>query len=101
MAINYVHAALLLHSAGKEISEGSLKKVVEAAGAHPDEAMLKSLVSSLEGVNIDEAVSQAIQAPVPAASASSAPAEKKEEKKEDDAEKKAEEAAAGLSSLFG
>ncbi|MBL7160930.1 MAG: 50S ribosomal protein P1 [Candidatus Aenigmarchaeota archaeon] len=96
--MNYVHAALLLHSAGKSISESALKKVIEAAGAKPDEAQVKSLVSSLEGVDIDEA-SKVTAAPAPAAAAAgdAKPAEKKEEKPE----KKAEEAAAGLSSLFG
>ncbi|MBI4181914.1 MAG: 50S ribosomal protein P1 [Candidatus Aenigmarchaeota archaeon] len=96
--VNYVHAALLLHSAGKPIDESHLMKVVEAAGVQADEAQVKSLVANLEGVNIDEAISQAVAAPVAAAPASEA---KKEEKKEENIEKKAEEAAAGLSSLFG
>ncbi|MBI4020980.1 MAG: 50S ribosomal protein P1 [Candidatus Aenigmarchaeota archaeon] len=99
MAVNYVHAALLLHSAGKEITETTLKKVVEATGSSADEAMLKSLVSSLEGVNIEEAIKSAAAAPVAAAAAPAAA--KAEEKKEEDAEKKAEEAAAGLGALFG
>jgi len=98
--VNYVHAALLLHSAGKEISEASLKKVVEAAGAKAEDAQIKALVASLEGMNIEEAISQAVAAPV-AAPAGGETKEKKEEKKEEDTEKKAEEAAAGLSSLFG
>lgn len=98
--VNYIHAALLLHSAGKEISESSLKKVVEATGEKSDEAQIKALVASLEGVNIDEAITKAIAAPV-AAAPTSAQETKKEEKKEEDVEKKAEEAAAGLSSLFG
>ena len=98
--VNYVYGALLLHSAGKAVSEAGLKKVIEATGEKADEAQVKALVSSLEGVDIDEAVKGASIAAAPAAQA--APAEaKKEEKKEEDMEKKAEEAAAGLSSLFG
>jgi large subunit ribosomal protein L12 len=97
--VNYVHAALLLHSAGKPISEDSLSKVIEAVGVSADDAQVKSLVSSLEGVDINNAVSQVAAAPV--AAPSEAKEEKKEEKKEENTEKKAEEAAAGLSNLFG
>jgi large subunit ribosomal protein L12 len=95
-----VYAALLLHSAGKKIDEESVSKVVHAAGGKSDAAMIKALVSSLEGVNIEEAISQApVMAAAPAAAAAAPAAEeKKHEKKE---EEKKEEAAAGLSSLFG
>jgi len=97
-----IYAALLLHSAGKKLDEHSLAKVLEAAGATHDQAMIKAVVSSLEGVNIDDAIKQAAFVAAPAAAApAEAKAEKKEEKKEEDAGKKAEEAAAGLSSLFG
>jgi len=97
-----IYAALLLHSAGKKVDEHSLAKVLEAAGATHDQAMIKAVVSSLEGVNIDDAIKQAAFVAAPAAAApAEAKAEKKEEKKEEDAGKKAEEAAAGLSSLFG
>jgi len=97
-----IYAALLLHSAGKKVDEHSLTKVLEAAGAKHDLAHIKAVVSSLEGVNIDDAIKQAaFAATAPASSpAAEAKAEKKEEKEEDTA-KKAEEAAAGLSSLFG
>ena len=94
--MEYVYSALLLHSAKQPITEENIKKVLEAAGITPDEAKIKALVASLEGVNIDEALQQA-------AVAVAAPAkeeEKKEEKKEEEG-KKAEEAAAGLSALFG
>jgi large subunit ribosomal protein L12 len=98
-----VYAALLLHSAGHKVDEQSLTKVLEAAGAKHDHAMVKAVASSLEGVNIDDAIKQAgFMAAAPAASGTAeAKAEKKEEKKEEDSGKKAEEAAAGLSSLFG
>ena len=90
--MEYVYSALLLHSAKQPITEENIKKVLEAAGITPDEAKIKALVASLEGVNIDEALQQATVAVA-------APA-KEEEKKEEEG-KKAEEAAAGLSALFG
>lgn len=95
-----VYAALLLHSAGKKIDETGIKKVLDAAGAKPEAAKVKALVSSLDGVDIEEAIKQTVTAA--AAAPAQAPAEeKKEEKKEAKPEKKAEEAAEGLSSLFG
>ena len=103
--MEYVYAALLLHAAGKEINEENIKKVIEAAGIQPDDARIKALVSALEGVDIEEAISQAAMpvaaAPVAAAGAAPAAEEKKEEKSEEEEEKKEEEAAAGLASLFG
>ncbi|HDI23883.1 MAG TPA: 50S ribosomal protein P1 [Thermoplasmatales archaeon] len=104
--MEYIYSAMLLHAAGKEINEENVKKVLEAAGVQVDEARVKALVTSLEGVNIEEAIKSAtLAAPVQAA----APAETKEEKKEEEKkeEKKKEEevseeeAAAGLSALFG
>jgi len=102
--VNYVYGALLLHSAGKPVDETNLKKVIEATGEKAEDAQIKALVSSLDGVDIDEAIKSAAvpMAAAPAAGESaSGSEEKKEEKSEEDAEKKAEEAAAGLSSLFG
>jgi large subunit ribosomal protein L12 len=93
-----VYAALMLHEAKKEINEENIRKIVEAAGVQIEEAKIKALIAALQGVNIDEALKQAvtIQAqPV-------ATQEKKEEKKEEEeAKKRAEEAVAGLSALFG
>jgi len=57
--MEYVYAALLLHSAGKEITEDNVKAVLEAAGVKVDEARVKALVAALEGVNIDEAIQKA------------------------------------------
>jgi large subunit ribosomal protein L12 len=96
-----IYGALLLHAAGKKVDEHSLTKVLEAAGAKHDQATVKAVVSSLEGVDIDEAIKQAAVTSAPVAAAPEAKAEKKEEKKEEDTAKKAEEAASGLSSLFG
>ena len=97
--MQYVYAALLLHSAGHKIEESSMKKVLEASGAKVEETKLKAMVASLEGINIDEAMAKAA---MPVASAAPAgKAEVKEEHKEEDTAKKAEEAAAGLAGLFG
>ena len=68
--MEYVYAAMLLHKAGKQVDEGAVKKVLEAAGVKADDARVKALVAALEGVNIDEAVkTAAFAAPVAAAPA--------------------------------
>jgi len=97
--MEYVHAALLLHAAKKEITEKSVVSVLEAAGIKAEPAKAKALVASLEGVNIDDAIKQAAL-PVAAAPAAAAPAAPKKEEKKDE-KKSEEEAAAGLASLFG
>ncbi len=94
-----VYAALLLHSSKQPINEENLKKVLSSAGSAVDETKLKALVASLDGVNIDEAISQAAVAVATAAAPAAGPA-KKEAPAEDES-KKAEEAAAGLGALFG
>ncbi len=106
--MEYIYAALLLHKAGKEITEDALKKVLEAAGVEVDEARVKALVSALKEINIDEVISKpvAVAGAVPAAQAAPAEGETKkeeakEEKKEEEEEKKEEAAAAGLAALFG
>ena len=101
--MNYVYSALLLHSAGKPLTEDNVKKVITAAGEQPDEAKVKALVAALEGVNIEEAISKAAMPVAVAAPAGASPAkaEAEEKKEEEDIEKKAEEAASGLASLFG
>jgi large subunit ribosomal protein L12 len=92
-----VYAALMLHEAKKEINEENIKKIIEATGANIEEAKIKALVAALQGINIDEALKQAV-----AIQAQPMTQEKKEEKKEEEeAKKKAEEAVAGLSALFG
>ncbi|HIQ03943.1 MAG TPA: 50S ribosomal protein P1 [Desulfurococcales archaeon] len=108
--MEYVYASLLLHSAGKEINEENVRKVLEAAGIEVDEVRLKALVAALKNINIDEAIKTAVPMAAPAAVPAEAPAEKKEkaeEKKEEEKkeeEKKEvseEEIAAGLEALFG
>jgi large subunit ribosomal protein L12 len=105
--MEYIYAALLLHKAGKEIKEESVKAVLTAAGIAVDDARVKALVAALDGINIEEAISKAAAAPVavaaaPAAAAAGAPAaaaaeeEAPEEKKEEE-----ESGRAGLGALFG
>jgi large subunit ribosomal protein L12 len=98
--MNEVYAALILHEAKKEINEENIKKILEAAGAQIEEAKIKALVTALQGINIDEALRQAV---VFQAQPTMVAQEKKEEKKEeeDESKKRAEEAVAGLSALFG
>jgi len=105
--MEYVYAALLLHAAGKEITEENLKAVLEAAGVTPDEARIKALVAALEGVNIDEVIEKAAMPVAVAAAPAAAPATaeetpaQEEEEKEEEEEVSEEEALAGLGALFG
>lgn len=102
--MEYVYAALLLHSAKKEINKENVASVLKAAGVEVNDAKVEALVSALEGVNIEEALKNAAL-PVAAAPAAQPAAggeeKKKEEKAEESEEKKEEEAAAGLANLFG
>ena len=104
--MEYVYAAMLLHKAGKEVTEDAVKAVLTAASVTVDEARVKALVAALQGVDIEEAIKKAsVAAPVAAAPAASGEApkeEKKDDQKSAETEKKADEsAAAGLGALFG
>lgn len=109
--MEYVYAALLLHKLKQNITEDSVKNVIQAAGVTPDDVRVKALVAALSEVQIDEALKAApvavagTAAPAAAgpaaggggtgATAGGGEAPPKEE------EKKEEEALEGLSSLFG
>ncbi len=96
----YLHAALVLKGAEKEITKENLVAVLKAAGANVEEAKAQVLAEAVKGVNFEELLKAAAM-PVAAAPAAAAPAEaKKEEKKEDPAKQEAA-AAEGLASLFG
>lgn len=101
--MEYIYGALLLHSAGKEVSEANVTSVLKAAGVAADAARVKALTASLEGVNIEEAIKAATSfAPAAAApAAAGAPAEAKKEEKPEEKGVSEEEAAAGLGALFG
>jgi large subunit ribosomal protein L12 len=108
--MEYVYAALLLHKLKQNITEDSVKNVVQAAGVTPDDVRVKALVAALSEVQIDEALKAA---PVALAGAAAAPAAAApaaggagstgagEEASPKEEEKKEEEALEGLSSLFG
>ena len=100
----YIHAALLLHTAEKKIDEKGLTKVLKAAGLKPDEVRVKALVASLDGVDIVEAIKTAAAVPSVAVTPPSEEvkeAPKKEKEKTEEEEKKEEEAIQGLGALFG
>lgn len=97
--MEYVYAALLLHSAKQPITEENVKKILQSAGLNVNEARVQALVAALSEVNIDEAIKSApglAVAPAPTPAATPEPKKKAEEKK-----KEKEEAIAGLGALFG
>ena len=110
--MEHIYAALLLHSAEKDLTEDNISEVLEAAGADVDTARVKALVTALEGVDIEESIATASMPSTSAAPAPSGGAE--EEKAEEEAEEEAapeeeeeeaeeeeeEEGAAGLGDLF-
>jgi large subunit ribosomal protein L12 len=95
--LEYLYGALLLHKLGQSVNAESLKKVIEATGASVDEAKVKTLIASLDGVDIKAELENASAVSTAPAAASGAGEEKKEEKEEE----KPAESAAGLASLFG
>lgn len=99
--MEYVYAAMLLHSAETEIDEKAVTAVLKAAGVSADSARVKALVASLSGVDIAEAMATAVAspaaaAPAAAASADAAPAAEEEEEEEEEGG-----GFEGLGSLFG
>jgi large subunit ribosomal protein L12 len=96
--MEYVYAALLLHSAGEKVTEDGVKKVLTAAGVKVEEPRIKALIAALSEIKIEDALKAAQTMPVAAAPAAEA---KKEEKKPEEEKKKGEEALAGLGALFG
>lgn len=94
--MEYIYGALLLHKLGQPVNEDNLKKVIAATGASVDESKVKTLIASLQGVDIEAELKNA--SIVTAAPSSGAPAEAKQEEKK---EEKPSESAAGLASLFG
>ncbi len=99
--MEYVYAAMLLHAAEKDIDEKTISAILKAAGVTADDARVKALVASLAGVDIADAMTQAVAAPAAAAApaaggASEAPAPVEEEEEEEE-----EAGFDGLGSLFG
>ena len=101
--MEYMYAAMLLHSAGKAISEEAITGTLTAAGLKPDTTRVKALVAALADINIDDALKAPVftagaapTAAAPAAAEEAAPEEKPKEEK-----KKEEEDLQGLGALFG
>ena len=97
--MEYIYAAMILHSAEKDINEENVKSIIEAAGIDADDARIKALIAALEDVDIEEAIETAAVASAAPAAAAPAAAEAEEEEEEEEASE--EEAAAGLGALFG
>ncbi|MBT7939117.1 MAG: 50S ribosomal protein P1 [Euryarchaeota archaeon] len=98
--MEYVYAAMLLHSAEKNIDEDAVSAILGAAGVEADNGRVKALVASLDSVDIADAMATAVAAPAAAApaAAAAAPVEEagEEEEEEDDGA-----GFEGLGSLFG
>jgi large subunit ribosomal protein L12 len=102
--MEYIYAAMILHSAEKDINEENVKSIIEAAGIEADDARIKALIAALEDVDIDEAMettAMAAAAPAAAPAAAEVVEEEEEEEEEEEDEASAENAAAGLGALFG
>ena len=101
--MEYVYAALLLHSAGQKVTEEGITAVVKSAGVTVDAVRAKALVSALDGVNIEEAIAKAaFAAPAAAAAPVAAAAHAEAPVVDEKAKEKAEESGMeGLGALFG
>ena len=94
---------MLLHSAGKEITESSVEKILGAADIMPDTVRVKALIAALADVDIDEALkTPALTAAVSTPTVATAAVEEdSEEKPVEEEEKEEEDELQGLSALFG
>ena len=92
--MEYVYAAMLLHAAEKDMTEDNITATLKAAGVDVDASRVKALVASLAGVDIAEAMTQAVAA----RGAADAPAAAEEAEEEEEEEAGGFE---GLGSLFG
>ena len=88
--MEYIYAAMILHSAEKDINEENVKSIIEAAGIEADDARIKALIAALEDVDIEEAMETSAMAAAPVAAGGTLKIHAAEE-----------EAAAGLGALFG
>ncbi|MFX1516023.1 MAG: 50S ribosomal protein L12 [Promethearchaeota archaeon] len=104
--MEYLHAALVLHSSGKKITEKGIDAIIKAAGGKPDESKVKGLVATLTSINIDEAIKGAslMTAAVPGVAGATESTKDVKAGKVDEVEEEEEEEEGddlGLSSLFG
>lgn len=101
--MEYMYAAMLLHSAGKEISEDTITNTLTAAGVSADSSRVKALVAALADVDIEEALKAPVFAAGAAPAAAPAAAEEEEAPEEEakEEEPEEEEDLQGLGALFG
>ncbi len=99
--MEYIYAALVLHNAGKDVTEEAVTAVLAAAGIEVENSRVKALIAALDGVDIAEAVAKAAAAPVAVAAAPVAAAAVVEEVVEEEEEVDEEGGMAGLGALFG
>jgi large subunit ribosomal protein L12 len=101
--MEYMYAAMLLHSAGKEISEDAITNTLTAAGVIADSSRVKALVAALAEVDIEEAIKTPVfmagAPPVTASAISEEETAPEEEAEEEEPEE--EEDLQGLGALFG
>ena len=67
--MEYIYAAMILHTTEQDINEENVTKILEAAGANVDESRVKALIAALEDVDIEEAMETTAMAAAPAAAA--------------------------------
>ena len=99
--MEYVYAAMLLHAAEKDIDEKTISAILKAAGVTADDVRVKALVASLAGVDIADAMTQAVAAPAAAAAPAAGGASEAAAPEEEEEEEEEEAGFDGLGSLFG
>jgi large subunit ribosomal protein L12 len=105
--MEYLHAALVLHSTGKDVSEKGIGAIIKAAGGKPDEAKIKALVATLSSIDIEEAIKGAsFMTAVASGSTKTDDSTTREQimgskDEEEEAEEEEEGDDLGLASLFG
>lgn len=99
--MEYMYAAMLLHSAGKEITESAVENILSAAGIKPDGVRVKALVAAIAEVDIDDALKAPVFTAAAAPAAAPAAEQEEAEEKPEKAEEEEEEDLQGLSALFG
>jgi large subunit ribosomal protein L12 len=101
--MEYMYAAMLLHSAGKDITEDAITNTLTAAGLKPDSIRVKALVAALANVDIDEALKSPVHTTgitPPTTPATEEVAIPEEEELEEEKQEE-EEDLQGLGALFG
>ena len=99
--MEYMYAAMLLYSAGKDISEDAVTNTLTAAGVSADSSRVKALCAALADVDIEEALKAPVFAAGAAPAAAPAAVEEAPEEEPEEEEPEEEEDLQGLGALFG